>query len=499
MRRFRRSKSMARWRALLLLGGAALCLGACSLVSVDVRPNARTVEAGDTAAFEVFLNRRQGFLDPVQLDPSPAGTPQYSATIQPDPATGNVADLLVEVAPDAPIGVHEIDVISTPATPPPFIGAPRNRAVVIVGPCGAEWILQFGGADGDAAWSTRVDANGDIYAATFSGSDYYVLRFENDGVLRWADPIEPGHPAHLDVDRQGRLVVAARTVYDGKLGYMIRRYLPGGFPEWTVRFGDDPRAQAVTDLATDAAGNVYVVGTTQGDLFGLNPDRSFTNWEGWIAAYDSAGNPLWQSQAEHFGHDSYENVAADDAGGVYVRGTRGLNTAFVRKFDAASGAILGSDDIAAGEAYRQGALAVDSTGDVLVAFHRGTGSPPQPDPVLIKYDASLTRLWSEPLAPHGLDVPLDMAVDSSDAPILAGSRIVTATASDAAVVKLGDDGRPQWSLLIDAPFHTSAIGIDLDAAGDMYIAGDTDGGFGAVNRGYTDAWLGRIRQGGCKL
>jgi len=142
---------MARWRALLLLGGAALCLGACSLVSVDVRPNARTVEAGDTAAFEVFLNRRQGFLDPVQLDPSPAGTPQYSATIQPDPATGNVADLLVEVAPDAPIGVHEIDVISTPATPPPFIGAPRNRAVVIVGPCGAEWILQFGGADGDAA------------------------------------------------------------------------------------------------------------------------------------------------------------------------------------------------------------------------------------------------------------------------------------------------------------------------------------------------------------
>jgi hypothetical protein len=486
------------WRvSALLVGAVPVGLASCSPVSVDVRPNSRTVEAGDTAPFDVALNRRAGYLDPVQLDPSPASSPHYTATVQPNPATGSLAELTVDVAPDAPIGAFDIDVLSTPATPPPFIGAPRNRARVIVGPCGAQWVVQFGTESGDSTWSTRLHPSGDIFGAAYSGSDYYVMRWDDDGALRWADPIEPGHPAWLDVDRQGRLVIAARTVYDNKLGYMVRRYLPGGFPEWTVQFGDDPHAMAVTDVATDSQGNIYVVGTTSGDLVGVNPDRSFTNWEGWIVAYDSAGSRLWQHQAEYFGHDSYENVAADDAGAVYVRGVRGLNTAFVRKFDAGTGDVLDTADVAAGEAYREGALAVDSARGVLVAFHRGMGSPPQPDPVLIKYDASLAQLWSEPLVPHGVDVPLDIAIDSRDAPIVVGRRL--STPPGAAVAKLGGDGQPQWTLLIDAPFETSANSIDFDSAGDMYIGGDTDGAFGAPNQGYWDAWLGKIRQGGCKL
>jgi hypothetical protein len=500
MRRFL-SHDRASYLRSLLYAGASLTLASCSPVSVDVRPNARTVEAGDTAPFGVFISRRFGYMDPVPLDLSPASSPHYTATVQPATATGNRADLTVEVSPDAPIGAYDIDVLSRPSTPTPWYGAPPNRARVVVGPCGAQWIEQFGTANGDSTWSTRLNAAGDIFGAVYQGQNHFVMRWDGDGALSWAAPILPGHPAWLDVDQQGRLVIAARTVHDNMLGYMIRRYTPfrNPNPEWTVYFGDDPHALAVTGVATDAAGNVYVVGITSGDLAGSNPDRSFTNWEGWVAAYDSAGNQLWIGQAEHFGHDSYEEVVVDNVGAVFVRGTRDQDTVFVRKFDAVTGEILHTEDVSAQAAYREGALAADSAGNVYVAFHRGTSDPLQPEPVLIKYDASLVQLWSRPLLPQGIDVPLDMAIDAGGAPIVVGRQIVTISSTNAAVAKFDANGTPAWNLLVQAPFHTSANSIALDAAGDMYIAGDTEGGFAAPNQGYTDAWLAKIRQGGCKL
>ena len=112
-----------------------MALVSCSSISVTVRPQDQTVEAGGSAVYDINITRirHQG---PVSLGLSPASSPHYSATLQPNPVTGDQSQLTVQVAPDALIGAYEIDVTSTPPTRPPLYGVPPNRANLVVGPCG---------------------------------------------------------------------------------------------------------------------------------------------------------------------------------------------------------------------------------------------------------------------------------------------------------------------------------------------------------------------------
>lgn len=479
-----------------LLGlGAALVLTACSSIRVTVRPAEQTVEAGATVVFDINITR-SGFQDPVTLSLSPASSPHYTATLQPNPVTGNQSRLTVQVASNAPIGAYTLDVESTPPTRPPPFGVPPNRAHLVVGPCGARWLRQLGTPEADGALSIKRSATGDVFVLLLQDRDSFAMRFDGNGTLAWQEPI-PG-AAVMDVDPQGNLLVAAAVVQNNMRQYQLRRYTPQGALGWTATLATGVElVNYLTGLATDGAGNSYLTGITTSDLGGNNPDRSHTNTEGWIARYDAGGTLTWLHQTLTFDHDAYLDVAADASGSVYVLGVFSTTSASVRKLDAATGNLVWSQNLP-GASFGNGALAVDSAGNILVAVD---GVPPVSAPTLVKYSPAQAQLWSTALDSRGITFPAGLAIDSADGPIVVGVGFRSMGQGNARLARFDSNGAPGWELAFDAPYSilVSTDPIDLGPAGDLYLAGSTDGSLGGQNRGRADAWLGRLRQGGCPV
>ena len=110
-------------------------------------------------------------------------------------------------------------------------------------------------------------------------------------------------------------------------------------PLWVRQLGTEDDTLA-SDVATDAAGNVYLTGPTNGLLGGANPRPP----DAWLAKFDAAGHLLWKRE---LGTESSFvlafGVATDTAGNVYLTGwttgslggaNRGDSDAWVAKYSA---------------------------------------------------------------------------------------------------------------------------------------------------------------------
>ncbi len=84
---------------------------------------------------------------------------------------------------------------------------------------------------------------------------------------------------------------------------------------WARQFGTSWPDQA-NGVATDEAGNVFLVGQTGGVLPGQSRQGGFS--DAYLRKYDSEGNELWTRQFGGQGGDGAQDVAADDFGNVYA-------------------------------------------------------------------------------------------------------------------------------------------------------------------------------------
>lgn len=93
---------------------------------------------------------------------------------------------------------------------------------------------------------------------------------------------------------------------------------------WSKRFGDGTM-QDVTDVAVDAAENIFVVGAFLGTLdFGTGtPLVSAGDFDAYLAKLDANGNALWSLRFGGLGPDRIESVALTKAGDVVVGGSYG--------------------------------------------------------------------------------------------------------------------------------------------------------------------------------
>ena len=91
------------------------------------------------------------------------------------------------------------------------------------------------------------------------------------------------------------------------------RSVPGSSSYW--QFGT-PSGDSGFAVAVDASGNVYVAGSTNGDLGGPNAGLS----DGFARKYDPFGTPLWTQQFGTSSGDRISASAADASGNLYVVG-----------------------------------------------------------------------------------------------------------------------------------------------------------------------------------
>jgi hypothetical protein len=266
----------------------------------------------------------------------------------------------------------------------------------------------------------------------------------------------------------------------------------------------DDRATRVT---SDAASNVYVVGAFSSSVtFGAGSVISAGGNDGFIASVDPRGNPRWIRRAGGLSGDVFNDVAVDARGNVYavgtVNGAADLGDGVTRAATTANDMIVVSytnagtfrwghrfgnlgDDVGYG-------IAVDGSGNVYVAGHISAPvmfdttrvNATSVDGVVVSFTSAGAVRWATHLSGPGTQTVTSIAATATgdtvltanfDTRLVVGTTMLTAVGgTDAAVIALNPMGSLRWSQTLGAMNTEFLSRVQLDAAGNAVVVGRFD-------------------------
>ncbi|MCL4838404.1 MAG: SBBP repeat-containing protein, partial [Thermoanaerobaculia bacterium] len=352
-------------------------------------------------------------------------------------------------------------------------------------PGGGDPILGKRALATDAAGNTYVA--GQVDAGTGSGTDFLTLKLDAGGALVWARTFAGTAGGHdsasaLAVDGIGNVYVTGRSQGStGGYNYATVKYDLAGALQWVREFnGSGNGTDYAHAVAVDASGNVYVAGQVSGATGG---------WNYATVKYDNTGALQWAREynGSGNGHDFAHAVAVDGSGNVhvtgYAMGASGGNNYATLRYDSA-GSLLWvreyqgfsfSDDMA----Y---ALALDGSGHVYVTGSAGAVSGGF-NFATLKYDAAGALLWARQYNGSGnsTDRAYALALDAGGNVYVAGSAYGASGGYNCATVKYDGAGTLLWAEEYDGPGGNvdSAYALEVDAAGNAYVAGSSYGTTGS--------------------
>lgn len=247
--------------------------------------------------------------------------------------------------------------------------------------------------------------------------------------------------------------------------------------------------------ATDSSGNVYITGSTSGSLGGANQGSS----DIWVARYNSNGNQtlLQQSGISTSSGETAVAVATDDDSNFYLTGSRGSN-GWVAKYNN-SGQQQWNQQIALPGAFSTSSFGLDVDGDGNV-YVSGLGIKNNPDREtfdfaveddswIAKYDSGGTQQWLTPIDTPFFNENYDVAVDAAGNSYAVGWTQGLIEESDPSrdllkydvwISKQNTDGQIEWIQQLGSADQglEFAWGVDTDSQGNIYVTGWTTGALG---------------------
>lgn len=308
------------------------------------------------------------------------------------------------------------------------------------------WVRQWGGDQSDMAVGVDTDVFGNAYVTGLSrdfttGAGAGFLRmFNASGDCGWSRKLV------VAVSASGDDVTVWRNRFVYVCGTAGRPSRPGGNPfgfiskydvlgrhYWTKTIGD-PRSSTLvrpSSLVTDAVGNIYVTGDTNGTLNG----QPVVKWsDAFVVKYDTSGRECWTRTWGTDASEGTRGICLDCAGNIYLTGgaRKGSNPSMQPPVDR--------DDRTQLEALR-------TEIDEYWAF-------------VVQLDSQGTFQWESRI--NRTDNAINVAVDRCGRLYLSGFGFAARMS--------GSPAQLDWK--IRAPTFTH--GLVLDPAGAVYLHGATD-------------------------
>lgn len=317
---------------------------------------------------------------------------------------------------------------------------------------------------------------------------------------------------------QGALVVGGTTsgdLFGANAGYddiVLARYDTSGAVVWSKQIGS-PGSDGLVAMCASAAGDLYVAGQTDGNLYGT----ALGSEDVVLIKLSPAGDVLWGRQFGTAGMDYPLGAAVDGSGSIYVVGCTDGSLAgekaegerfdgFLVKYDGDGNRLWGRQLGATDTSFSLNGLALDSQGNIYVC---GMGSklfPPdhgQVDALVAKYSSSGELVWGKQFGKSHLTGASAIAVSGADG-IYVGGALETGDESDgfsskAYVAKFDSGGNQTWLSELIADGRNDVAGLSLDDQGYIYAVGKTRGDLFGASAGGFDAFLAKYDPSGTRV
>jgi outer membrane protein assembly factor BamB len=426
------------------------------------------------------------------------------------------------------------------------VGSYNHNYPLVIDPT-LSWMTFLGQTYGDVGNAIAVDGSGNTYVAGDSwgtwGSpvnpyvdslDAFVAKLDNNGVLVWntfmgAAVLDQGHSIALD--GSGNIYVSGRSdntwgtpivAHSGFKDAFVAKLNNSGTLLWNTFMGEGTGYDYGWAIAVDGSGNVYVAGESYRS-WGTPIIPHTGDLDAFAAKLNNSGTLQWNTfMGAAVQADRGYAIDVDGSGNVFVGGysyvnwgtpvnphtgfgydgfIAKLNTNGSRLWNTFMGATVGGDVVQA--------ITVDGSGNIFVAgeSYATWGTPVNPfsggtsDAFAAKLDNSGTLLWHTFMGGGtGMDWGMDIAVDEGgDIFVAGGSQATWGTpifpytgSWDAFAAQLNPDGVRLRHAFMGAADLDIAYGVAIDGVGDVYVTGESEGGWGAplnAHAGGTDVFV----------
>ncbi len=394
-------------------------------------------------------------------------------------------------------------------------GTAENNVECLV----ADRFDQFGTDLGDTVVAMAANTAGKVaVAGVYLGlpnhvPDAFVRVYTQQGEVDWKHQFGTAvqdQATGVTLQPDGSVVVVGYTwgILAGEssnyVDMFVRRYAPDGEELWTRQvdiYREDDFASAV---ASDAAGNSVVVGST----WGLVDNTSTYFREAIVRKYDGEGDVLWTRQFDAL---SAEGVAVGSDGSIAVvgsvvdgspEGSTGSNDIFLRLY-ATDGELLWARQFGSDKDDFSRAVSFTPSGHIAIGGHTlGKLSGDhlgEHDAFLRLYEPDGTVVWTRQFGSEQEDFLKAIATSKSDHIVVAGETMGALSGDsfglyDYFVRGYDLSGAPLWTRQLGTDREDSAMALVLVGQSEFVaVGGNTTGALSGDNLGSADAFVGVLR------